>query len=290
MASSSHSLSSRASVSSRPTIVLDDEDFEESPSSRKRKKSQSSSHSAPSSPQPIEDDEDESSRQNPGGKSQVVWFNQLLDDQSSAAKNFKRRLINRLSESKISQPNGCIKYTGDKVALNDRKHPRVDPGSAAYAAFKSACPAIVVPVKINASHIALLKAGTRRPDVDTPACPQAFVQASGGALVEGRGNRWVASHLCHNKWCIQPNHIVWEPDWYNRARDNCVGQIICSNCTTLVPNSCQHIPPCMRPHRGIQIPDWHPLIQQAPVQQQPAPPAVSHPSHSASAFDWDEIF
>jgi len=42
------------------------------------------------------------------------------------------------------------------------------------------------------------------------------------------------SHLCHNKRCVNPNHLCWESKRKNSSRDFCE------------VNSCQHEPKCLR--------------------------------------------
>jgi len=50
---------------------------------------------------------------------------------------------------------------------------------------------------------------------------------------------WVASHLCHDRLCVNPDHLTFEPSWFNRLRDNCPGG-----------DGCVHRPkPCIRAHR-----------------------------------------
>mgnify|MGYP001798345420 FL=1 len=36
-----------------------------------------------------------------------------------------------------------------------------------------------------------------------------------------------ASHLCHNKLCINPAHLSLEPQWVNNQRGNCIRQHRC---------------------------------------------------------------
>ena len=35
------------------------------------------------------------------------------------------------------------------------------------------------------------------------------------------------SHLCHNKLCINPQHLNYEPRWVNHARKTCVRNNVC---------------------------------------------------------------
>ena len=36
------------------------------------------------------------------------------------------------------------------------------------------------------------------------------------------------SHLCHNRICINPKHLVYEPRWVNNARKTCVKEGQCN--------------------------------------------------------------
>lgn len=36
-----------------------------------------------------------------------------------------------------------------------------------------------------------------------------------------RGRSITVSHLCHNKWCFRPSHLVAEPRWVNIYREGC---------------------------------------------------------------------
>ena len=43
-------------------------------------------------------------------------------------------------------------------------------------------------------------------------------------------NRIECSHLCHNRLCVNPEHIVLEPHATNLERIHCKGQGICARC------------------------------------------------------------
>jgi len=125
----------------------------------------------------------------------------------------------------------------------------------------------VLPIKLMAAHVAMLKAGTKRPDGAPPNCPKDWLKSI--ARVRSASDaKWVASHLCHQKLCVNPAHIIWEPGWYNRARDNCPGASPCTNCGTLSAASCAHIPPCMAAHRAPVL-DWRTLPVSSPSELAP---------------------
>jgi hypothetical protein len=58
------------------------------------------------------------------------------------------------------------------------------------------------------------------------------------------------SHLCHNKRCINPDHIIAEPGEYNRMRQGCTQLAMlrhtCSHCGVAEwINPCPHEPACV---------------------------------------------
>jgi len=93
-----------------------------------------------------------------------------------------------------------------------------------------------LPVRVSVHILALVLAGRGPPERSPPRHPTSNKQAF-----------WVASHLCHNKSCTQPDHLVWEPNWANRQRDGCLG----GSC-------CVHLPyKCIRAHRRpVDNVDW----------------------------------
>jgi len=52
------------------------------------------------------------------------------------------------------------------------------------------------------------------------------------------------SHLCHNKRCINPNHLTLEKDSVNRSRNYCLYKVWCENCEEQML-VCNHVPPCL---------------------------------------------
>ena len=43
-----------------------------------------------------------------------------------------------------------------------------------------------------------------------------------------RENKFDVSHLCHNKLCVEPSHLTYEPHSQNQERIHCFHQKICS--------------------------------------------------------------
>jgi len=57
--------------------------------------------------------------------------------------------------------------------------------------------------------------------------------------------RETASHLCHNKLCIRPEHIIKESIGLNGRRNGCLAFVQCA-CGERV-NACGHHPHCLLP-------------------------------------------
>jgi len=100
--------------------------------------------------------------------------------------------------------------------------------------------ATAVPMRIGVHVLALIAAGKGPPWCLPPRHPTSTKSAF-----------WVASHLCHNKSCTNPDHLIWEPNWANRQRDGCLGGA-----------ACVHVPyKCIRSHRRPeQNVDWTKLM------------------------------
>jgi len=155
--------------------------------------------------------------------------------------------------------------TGTDASERVLEHPRIEPRLPTKKQLKEMHPLFeaVLPRKINASHVALLMDGRRRPDKLPPQCPPDWFKSLFGRLATDAEAKWVASHLCHQKECVQPEHIIWEPGWYNRARDNCPGKVVCTTCHTEPAASCGHFPQCIRAHRAPAL-NWNTLAEGGP--------------------------
>lgn len=121
------------------------------------------------------------------------------------------------------------------IGAKSENHPRVCIEKADHQRLLQASPNL--PYKIQASHLALLEAERPLPE-EMPCIPSGLQSKIS----------WVASHLCHNSRCIDPTHLVWEPDWYNRSRDNCLREVECPKCSCRFP-VCSHEPPCLKAHK-----------------------------------------
>ena len=161
----------------------------------------------------------------------MSWFNELLEPQHA---NAKSNLVSKLIELR-HEPTGCITRASDtRLCLDKRSTPSITN----------------LPQRFEPYHAAMLKANKMIPDTVPPRLPQAWrqVQKKRWADVDlDKDATWVASHLCRNKRCMNADHIVWEPNWFNRLRDNCPGG-----------DDCDHRPhKCIQAHRKKgEIYDW----------------------------------
>lgn len=108
------------------------------------------------------------------------------------------------------------------------------------------------PMKFELYHLAMARAGKTPPEQPPPPLPTEHRKvvkrrSSSQGDLTSKPATWVASHLCHDRVCVNPAHLVWEPSWFNRMRDNCPGG-----------DGCLHLPhKCLAPHRVLAEPvDW----------------------------------
>lgn len=69
----------------------------------------------------------------------------------------------------------------------------------------------------------------------------AFVASTGRAPVNH------CSHLCDNRRCFNPVHLVDETAADNNARKGCWGDIVCPDHGHILVQFCVHLPKCVRP-------------------------------------------
>lgn len=65
-------------------------------------------------------------------------------------------------------------------------------------------------------------------------------------VIPRRSNRETASHLCHRKSCIRPDHIIIETVGCNGRRNGCLAFAACGRCGERV-SACCHTPKCLLP-------------------------------------------
>lgn len=176
---------------------------------------------------------------NVGGSSRLEWVNILItsNDLDICRENLFRKI--RDVEDKL----GCLEVRG----FTELTRPVMDKNP--LATFKKVVPA--APERFSPYVIAMIQGGKRVPSFDPPRYPDELRKVknkrTSNSKVEDQEATWVASHLCHNRRCCNVDHLVWEPSWMNRLRDNCPGG-----------DECQHGPDkCLRPHRPKgDVVDW----------------------------------
>ena len=167
---------------------------------------------------------------NVGGSSKLIWFNTLLRE--PRLKDARDNLIGKIGNTR--EHSGCLEV----VDFKDTTRPTLD--KRFYDTLHKLAPD--APERFMPYQLALIKSNTPMPDYDPPSYPQALRHVSQKRNADQEVNKpatWVISHLCHNKLCVNSEHLTWEPSWFNRLRDNCPGGA-----------ACPHRPhPCLKPHR-----------------------------------------
>jgi hypothetical protein len=187
-----------------------------------------------------------STRKNVGGASRLEWFNILV--QHRALASVRQNLYQKIErqEAIMGGTEGCVRVLG----FTEETRPA--PDKVQLELFRSVVES--APARLSAYHIALARASKVIPSCDPPPYPKELrlvkhKRTSSAALDNEKSATWVASHLCHNRLCVNPAHLTWEPSWMNRLRDNCPGGA-----------TCVHRPePCLRSHRTPQsdlLIDW----------------------------------
>jgi len=177
-------------------------------------------------------------RINKGAASDSSWIDYFV---ASRDTDFSRRIMRNLQEMRdacrVPDPDNlqCM-LTGK----HGSDHRRTSTEAFRHMIDKHGDQAKVIPVRIAVHVLALIAAGRGPPPTPPPRHPTSTKQAF-----------WVASHLCHNKSCTNPDHLIWEPNWANRQRDGCLGGAVCV-----------HVPyRCIRSHRRPeQNVDWTKLV------------------------------
>jgi hypothetical protein len=175
---------------------------------------------------------------NVGGSSKLMWFNTLLRE--PRLKDARENLAAKIGNTK--EHDGCLEV----VDFKDTTRPTLD--KRFYSTLHTLAPD--APERFMPYQLALIKADIEMPDYDPPKYPQALRHVSQKRNADQEVDKpatWVISHLCHNKLCVNPQHLTWEPSWFNRLRDNCPAG-----------DACTHRPSrCLKPHRTMgPVVDW----------------------------------
>jgi len=177
----------------------------------------------------------------------MQWFNVLATDPK--VKSAKANLVGKFTKASTKTTNV------DCTEITSFKSERITMDKQFQQIFSKHCPS--APERYSLYRVALLKASQLVPTFDPPALPAEHRQVKNrrkaGALVEKKAT-WVGSHRCHNHNCVNVDHLCWEPSWFNRLRDNCLGG-----------EKCFHRPkPCLNAHRPAEgdLLDWTAFIQE----------------------------
>jgi len=177
-------------------------------------------------------------RINQGAASSLLWIDYLI---SSRDADLYKRIMRNLKDLRRA----CREPDPDNLQCMLTASHGSDHRRTSTEAFRSMIDAhgdqaTAIPLRISVHVLALIEAGWGPPLPPPPRHPTSTKQAF-----------WVASHLCHNKSCTNPDHLIWEPNWANRQRDGCMGGDVCV-----------HVPyKCIRSHRRPeQNVDWTKLM------------------------------
>lgn len=181
---------------------------------------------------------------NVGGASKLEWFNILATHPE--LEGARQNLFAKIKDTERTQ-DGCYVVKGFK----EDTRPTLD--KSFVDTFKRLC--LDGPARFSPYHISMLQHQILVPLYDPPPYPAAqrmVKQKRNKSAAENneKSATWVASHLCHHRLCIEAKlgseHLCWEPNWFNRPRDNCPGG-----------DACNHRPqPCLRSHQASEIIDW----------------------------------
>lgn len=168
---------------------------------------------------------------NVGGSSKLEWFGPLATEPH--LESVRRNLFGKIAETE-DLGGGC---TG---VLGFREDTRPTPDRAELAILRSVRPD--APARYSPYVLAMARDMVLLPQGPPPRYPPELRQVKAKRRKTDSNDKdatWVASHLCHNRRCINTEHMTWEPSWFNRLRDNCPGGELC-----------RHRPkPCLNPHR-----------------------------------------
>jgi hypothetical protein len=116
--------------------------------------------------------------------------------------------VTRLFPSYWTDFNGAPHDSGGSIVCWEREMPVTQAGSKVGLLYPS------TKVKINGKDVTLRQA-----------------LFASHPCFQGKDPTMCASHLCHNRACVRPNHIVYEPDFVNKGRSGCAGGRWCLHYT-----------------------------------------------------------
>lgn len=176
---------------------------------------------------------------NVGGASQLSWVNILANDVSLGGA--RDNLFGKIKA--VEESGGCTVVKG----FTEKTRPVMD--KKFLEVFKRISDS--APERYSPYVISLIQHRKLVPPFAPPRYPEALRKVNQKrtktSMLGDQAATWVASHLCHNRRCVNIDHLCWEPSWMNRLRDNCPGGA-----------SCMHGPArCLRPHRNDEdVIDW----------------------------------
>lgn len=125
--------------------------------------------------------------------------------------------ISRLSVAVPGTPAGCIMWTGatDREGYGRIKVTWSLPGGTTAAKYERA-PRIAFMVKVGINS---------KSDFPQP-----------GVTADGKPDPLEVSHLCHQRLCVNPDHLILEPGSVNSGRRHCHAQNRCCKDHERYPN------------------------------------------------------
>jgi len=142
-------------------------------------------------------------KKNVGGASKLSWFNPLAtrSDLTACRQNLFDKIKNTTTNSF-----SCVSVNSFK----EDTRPVMDKQYNSILLSKLA--SVDTITRYSPYAISMMEAQKLLPTYDPPALPAKFRQVTkrSGKETEKEAT-WVISHLCHNKICINADHLRWEP-------------------------------------------------------------------------------
>lgn len=140
---------------------------------------------------------------NPGGGSDLSWFNYLLDEVCLV--DCVDHLCEKLNPVSADNGLGCVHHAGKRSDATARGA-RLGFDKSVRPVTREGVP--VLPELFFVYHISMLRARKRIPEGAPPALPDALRKVLNKKGPADWDAKWVASHLCHNPRCINVDHLV----------------------------------------------------------------------------------